>query len=55
MQAAEARGKEEGIEIGEARGKVEIACKMLIKGKDIEEIIELTGLSAKEIESRKHK
>lgn len=39
----------------EAEGKVEIACKMLIKGKDIEEIIELTGLSAKEIEGLKHK
>nr|VFK61112.1 MAG: DNA repair protein RadC [Candidatus Kentron sp. TUN] len=51
------RGKEEGIEEGEARGiekglwkgKIEIAWALLIKGMDISEISEISGLSEQEI------
>ena len=46
-------GVQEGIEIGEKKGKqeerLEIARKMLGKGKSIEEIKELTGLTEEEI------
>jgi len=43
------RGLEEGIEIGEEKRSKEIARKMRKKGKDISEIVELTGLSEEEI------
>lgn len=43
-------GEEKGIAIGEAKGKIDIVKKMLIKGKSIEEIVELTDLNNKEIE-----
>ena len=49
LQAAEARGKEEGIQIGEARGEnkktIEIAKKMLVKGSDPAFISAVTGLN----------
>ena len=54
-------GKQEGISIGEARGiekgetkkAVEIAKAMLTKNKPMEEIVEFTGLTVKEIEKLK--
>jgi len=45
LEDAEARG----TAIGEARGKAEIAKKMLDKNRSLEEIIELTGLTKEEI------
>ena len=45
LQSAEARG--------EARGKAAIARRMLIKGKNIEEIIDLTSLNLDQIEKLK--
>lgn len=41
---------EEGIERGEKKRQLEIAKRMLEKGKNIEEIIELTELTKEEIE-----
>lgn len=43
-------GLKEGIKEGTEQTKIEIAKKMLKKGKDIEEISEITGLSKEEIE-----
>ena len=52
-QRGEIRGREEGIQIGEARGKaeekIEIAKKMLLKNHSISDISDLTGLSPEEI------
>jgi predicted transposase/invertase (TIGR01784 family) len=57
LQAAESRGlekgREEGREEGEKKKAIEIANRMLSKGKSIEDIIELTGLSELEIRSIK--
>lgn len=58
---AENKGYEEGIEEGRAAGieegslqkAIEIAKKMLSKGNNIEDIIDLTGLSIEEIEKLK--
>ena len=62
LTSAEEKGKklgvQEGIEIGEKKGReegkqeerLEIARKMLGKGKSIEEIKEITGLTEEEIE-----
>ena len=54
MKVARNEGKEEGKEEGKKEGKeersIEIAKKMKDKNKEIEEIIELTGLSKEEIE-----
>lgn len=54
LQAAEARGKEEGIEIGEARGKTEgkteIALAMLLDGDSVEKVARITGLSIADIQ-----
>ena len=51
--------EEKGIEIGKAEGKAEekiaLAAKMLSKGKDIEEIMDFTGLSRKEIKNLESK
>lgn len=47
------QGKEEGIRQGKTQKQKEIAKKMLSKGKNIEEIIELTELSKEEIEKLK--
>ena len=53
---AENKGYEEGIEDGRKDEKIEIAKKMLSKGNNIEDIIDLTGLSIEEIEKlRKEK
>ena len=43
-------GREEGKEEGKKQEKIEIAKKMKLKNKPIEEIIEFTGLSKEEIE-----
>ena len=48
-QEIEARGKAEG----ETKKAIEIAKKMLIKGKDIAEIIEFTDLSTEQIQKLK--
>ncbi len=42
--------REEGIQIGETRGQIAVARKMLSKGKDISEISEFTGLTEEEIQ-----
>lgn len=42
-------GKKDGLEQGKAEGKIEIAKKLLAKNSSIEEIMELTELSEKEI------
>ena len=44
------RGIEQGIERGEKKKQIEIAKRMLEKGKDIEEIIEMTELTKEEIQ-----
>lgn len=46
-----ASGRREGEKIGEERGKLEMARKMLDRGRDtLEEIAEITGLSLEEIQ-----
>ena len=49
-----AEGKLEGIAEGQSKKAIEIAKKMLARGKSIDEIAELTELSKKEIEALKH-
>ena len=44
------RQKEEGIEKGIEKGKLEAAKKMLVKGYSIADISDITGLSTKELE-----
>ncbi len=53
IEAAEEKGKEKGIVEGRVEEKIQIAKKMLTKGRSIEEIIEFTELSAVEIEKLK--
>ncbi|PID29042.1 MAG: hypothetical protein CSB55_02945 [Candidatus Cloacimonadota bacterium] len=43
------QGKKEGIKIGMEKEKIKIAEKMLLKGIDIQLIVEMTGLSEEEI------
>jgi predicted transposase/invertase (TIGR01784 family) len=43
-------GKFDGIKEGMEKGKVEIALKMIAKGKSFEEISEITELSIQQIE-----
>lgn len=44
-------GLREGEKLGEQRGKLEMARKMLARGRDtVEEIAEITGLSLEEIQ-----
>ena len=58
IETAKADGRKEGLEEGRAEGRAEglaegilvVALKMKQKGKSIEEIVELTGLSLEEIE-----
>ena len=47
---AEKEGREKGIELGKKNKSIEIARKLKQKNIDIEEIIEITGLSKLEIE-----
>ena len=49
------KGRVEGRAEGEKSSRVEIAKKMLLKNKSIEEIIEFTGLTIKEVEALKSK
>ncbi|TSJ80656.1 MAG: hypothetical protein NMK33_04305 [Candidatus Cardinium sp.] len=48
-QEGEKKGRQEGIQVGEEKGKlernIEIAKSMLLKGYPIEDIMFLTGLS----------
>ena len=53
ISIGEARGIEKGIEKGETKKAVEIAKAMLTKNKPMEEILEFTGLTVKEIEKLK--
>jgi predicted transposase/invertase (TIGR01784 family) len=48
---AREKGKKEGIEIGEKKGKIETAINLLNMGIDIEKIIKATGLKREEIEA----
>ncbi|MDR1997705.1 MAG: Rpn family recombination-promoting nuclease/putative transposase, partial [Candidatus Margulisbacteria bacterium] len=47
---ARSEGRQEGIREGEQRGKLADACKMKALGISLEQIQEITGLSAAEIE-----
>ena len=49
IEIATNKGIEQGIEQGKAEEKIEIAKKLLAKNSSIEEIMELTELSEKEI------
>lgn len=57
LKKAEAKAREEGIEIGETIGEekkaIEMARKMLAKARPIKEIIEFTGLTLEQIEKLK--
>jgi predicted transposase/invertase (TIGR01784 family) len=46
-------GKKEGIKQGELKAKIETAKKLLKKGIDIKIIVEVTGLSKKELKKYK--
>jgi predicted transposase/invertase (TIGR01784 family) len=46
---AREEGREEGIEIGEKKGKIETAKAMLAEGVDIEIICKATGLSPEQL------
>ncbi len=48
-QRGEIRGREEGIQIGEARGKAELIKMMISKGQSVDIIAQITGLSAEEV------
>jgi predicted transposase/invertase (TIGR01784 family) len=52
---AEEKGRTEGVAIGAAREKRELALRMLKKGSSIEDIADLTELSIEEIESLKNR
>lgn len=41
--------REEGEKLGELKGKLEVAAKMLAKGMDIGSVAELTGLPMEEL------
>lgn len=49
-EKAEQQGLEQGIEIGEHKKALEMACKLKAKGMPIEEIAELTSFTLEEIE-----
>ena len=57
LKKAENKAREEGLAEGKVEGKaerdIEIAKKMLIKGKDIAEIVEFTDLTKEQIEKLK--
>ena len=53
ISIGEARGIEKGREEGETKKAIEIAKAMLTKNKPMEEIIEFTGLTIKQIEKLK--
>ncbi len=48
------KGKLEGMQEGERKGKLEIVQAMLAKGLDVNFIAEITGLSVSEIEQIKN-
>ena len=47
------QGKQEGLEEGEKKAKLEDARKMVAKGYPIEDVCEITGLSLDELEKLK--
>jgi predicted transposase/invertase (TIGR01784 family) len=49
------KGKREGKLEGKREGKLEVAEKMIIRGRSIEEIIEDTGLTYAEVEALRAK
>ncbi len=53
LKKAENKAREEGLAEGKAERDIEIAKKMLIKGKDIAEIVEFTDLTKEQIEKLK--
>jgi predicted transposase/invertase (TIGR01784 family) len=53
LKKMRAEGKAEGLAEGKNKKAIEIAVKMLSKGKNIEEIIDFTGLSVAEINKLK--
>ena len=48
-------GKAEGVSQGKKENSIEIAVKMLIKNKPIEEVSDITGLTKEEILKLKNK
>lgn len=53
LQAGEGRGLKKGIELGEIKKAKEIARNGIMKDYDIKIIMDMTGLSLKEIEEIK--
>jgi len=53
IRKGEIKGRIEGEIKGEIKGKLAIAKKMILKGKDIEEIVEFTELTMEDIEALK--
>ena len=51
LQAADAKGREEGIKKGREEEKIKIAKKMLEKNRPIEEIADFTGLTIEDIKN----
>ncbi len=47
----EERGRQDGILLGLEKKAVEIARKMKMKGRDVSEIMEFTGLTQDEVEA----
>lgn len=50
IETAQEKGREEGIKIGEKKGKIEVAKAMLAEGMEVNTIAKITGLSIKEVE-----
>ena len=50
ISSAEARGLEQGVEIGLEQGKIQVAINLLNMNIPLEQIVLATGLSAEEIE-----
>ena len=53
IEVSREEGMTKGIQIGEVRGKFEVARKMLAKGILVSEISEITGLTEDEIKQLK--
>jgi predicted transposase/invertase (TIGR01784 family) len=51
IACAKAEGREEGISIGEEKGKIEMAKNLLLAGIDIGTIAKVSGLSVDEIKA----
>ncbi|WP_235612572.1 Rpn family recombination-promoting nuclease/putative transposase [Vibrio cyclitrophicus] len=53
-QQGEQRGRQEGIQLGEAKALKEMARKMMLNGMDQQAIMDVTGLSADELTRLSH-